>query len=149
MRVEHADPKVELPKYQTEGSAGIDLRANFPRPGKQEIGAIIPPNHWLAIPTGICIAMPITMEAQIRSRSSLAIKKGVVVLNSPGTIDSDYRGEIKIILINHGIHHFHIQQGDRIAQMVFVNVIQPSMEEVLSLDDTQRGAGGFGSTGKS
>ncbi|MCR4818324.1 MAG: dUTP diphosphatase [Fretibacterium sp.] len=129
-----------LPTYATEGSAGADLRASELR--------VIPPGERALVPTGIRIALPEGYEAQIRPRSGLAIKYGVTLLNSPGTIDSDYRGEIGVIMINLGEEPFVIQPGDRIAQMVFAPVTRAVWDEVETLDETERGEGGFGSTGQ-
>ena len=128
-----------LPSYETEGSAGMDVRAAeslVVAPGKRELVA-----------TGLAFAIPQGYEIQVRPRSGLALKKGIGVPNSPGTIDSDYRGELKIILINHGEDDFIIERGDRIAQIVVAPVQRGIMVEVADLDDTQRGSGGFGSTG--
>lgn len=132
----------ELPKYQTEGSVGMDLSAF--------IGAdvIIKPNERELIPTGIAISLPQNIEGQVRPRSGLALKYGITVLNTPGTIDSDYRGEIKVILINHGKEDFLVKNNDRIAQLVFSEVVKVSLNEVDDLDQTLRDQKGFGSTGK-
>lgn len=132
---------LELPCYQTSGSAGMDLRAAV------ESSQVIDPGVRMAIPTGLKIAIPGGHEAQIRPRSGLAIKKGLTVVNAPGTIDSDYRGEVGVLLINLGQEPVEITRGMRIAQMVIAPVIQVELESVASLDETQRGAGGFGSTG--
>mgnify|MGYP000909919687 CR=1 FL=1 len=129
----------ELPFYATDGSSGMDIRANA--------DADIHPNEVVVVPTGLLVAIPENYELQIRPRSGLAIK-GITVLNTPGTIDSDYRGEIKIIMINFGKNPFHIQKGDRIAQAVLQYVPRVEWISVDSLDDTERGSGGFGSTGK-
>lgn len=128
-----------MPAYATQGSAGVDLRASEP--------CVIPPGGRALVPTGLRIALPEGYEAQVRPRSGLALKHGVTLLNSPGTIDSDYRGEIGVILINLGQEPFSIQPGDRIAQMVFAPVTRGVWDEVETLDETERGAGGFGSTG--
>lgn len=128
-----------LPAYETPGSAGMDLRA-------AEAATLKPGARYL-MPTGLSIALSPGFEAQVRPRSGLAVKHGVTVLNSPGTIDSDYRGEIKVPLINHGTEDFVIAKGDRIAQMVVASVIQAKWVEVDNLDETARGAGGFGSSG--
>jgi len=138
-RLEHA--KGDLPGYQTEGSAGLDLRAGISDPVRIESGA------RELIPTGLEIAVPPGYEAQVRPRSGLAIKNGVTVLNSPGTIDSDYRGEVGVILINHGAPSFEVTPGMRIAQLVVAPVTQVTVSEVGELDATERGAGGFGHTG--
>jgi len=132
----------ELPKYQTEGSVGMDLSAF--------IGAdiVIKPNERELIPTGIAISLPQNIEGQVRPRSGLALKYGITVLNTPGTIDSDYRGEIKVILINHGKEDFLVKNNDRIAQIVFSEVVKVSLNEVDDLDQTLRDQKGFGSTGK-
>lgn len=132
----------ELPTYATKGSAGMDLRANL-----QE-DVVIAPGERKLIPTGLKISLPVGYEAQIRPRSGLALKKGVTVLNSPGTVDSDYIGDIGVILINHGEESFTVSNGDRIAQMVIAKHETVEFEQVESLDETERGAGGFGSTGK-
>ena len=132
----------ELPKYQTEGSVGIDLSASI----FDDI--LIRPNNRELIPTGVAISLPQNIEGQVRPRSGLALKYGITVLNSPGTIDSDYRGEIKVILINHGIEDFRIKNNDRIAQLVFNEVVKVSLKEVDTLDQTSRDEKGFGSTGK-
>ena len=132
----------ELPIYATKGSAGMDLRANL-----QE-DVVIAPGERKLISTGLKISLPEGYEAQIRPRSGLALKKGVTVLNSPGTVDSDYIGDIGVILINHGEESLTISNGDRIAQMVVAKHETVEFEQVESLDETERGAGGFGSTGK-
>ena len=129
-----------LPAYATQGSAGVDLRASEP--------CVIPPGGRALIPTGLRIALPEGYEAQVRPRSGLALKHGVTLLNSPGTIDSDYRGEVGVILINLGQEPFTVQPGDRIAQMVFAPVTRGVWDEVDALDATERGTGGFGSTGR-
>ena len=134
---------LELPKYQTSGSAGADLSANVTK------ALVLKPGEYKAIPTGIRIAIPSDYEAQIRPRSGLAAKFGVTTLNSPGTIDSDYRGEIRVILINHGSEDFEINRGDRIAQMIIAKVFRPDFKETNVLPDTKRGEGGFGHTGHS
>lgn len=129
-----------LPSYATPGSAGLDLRSAD--------ALTLQPGARALVATGISIALPDGWEAQVRPRSGLAVKHGVTVLNSPGTIDSDYRGEIKVPLINHGSEDFVIARGDRIAQMVIARVEQVALVEVAALDGTERGAGGFGSSGK-
>jgi dUTP pyrophosphatase len=131
-----------LPSYATEQSAGMDLRASIDTP------ITLQPLERKIIPTGLHIALPEGYEAQIRPRSGLAIKKGITVLNSPGTIDADYRGEICIILINLSNEAFEIQDGDRIAQMVISRYEQAEWHQVTILDETERGEGGFGHTGK-
>ena len=134
--------KHALPAYATELSAGMDVRANISEPISLE------PMQRCLVPTGLYIALPQGYEAQIRPRSGLAIKKGITVLNSPGTIDADYRGEICIILVNLSTETFVIEDGERIAQMVIARHEQPEWQEVDVLDETVRGAGGFGHTGK-
>lgn len=142
-----ADQSLGLPQYETMGAAGADLRANFPIDLRQD-GVILAPHDRKLIPTGLSLAIPEGYEAQIRPRSGLALKHGISLVNSPGTIDADYRGPLGVILINHGQEPFQINHGDRIAQILFAPVIQAKMHSVESLDDTVRGAGGFGSTGK-
>ena len=132
-----------LPKYETEGAAGLDLFAAT----KEDTKIIIPPRKAEMIPTGIAISVPLGYEAQIRPRSGLAAKNGITVLNSPGTIDSDYRGEIQVMLINHSNKDFEILRGMRIAQMVISKIEQFNLISVDELDITDRGKGGFGSTG--
>ena len=134
--------KVELPKYKTEGSSGLDLMAFIEKSIK------LNPKESVLVPTGISIAIAEDLEIQIRPRSGLAAKSNISVLNTPGTIDSDYRGEIKVILFNHGKNEFIINNKDRIAQMVLAPIIKAEFEEVDELPDTIRGEGGFGSTGK-
>jgi len=140
--VKKFDKNVKLPKYKTSGSSGMDLMAYI----KNKI--IIRPGKTLSIPTGIAVAIPKKYEIQIRPRSGLALKNNISVLNTPGTIDSDYRGEIKIILINLGKKSFMIKSGDRIAQMVLKPIVRGKFKEVKNLPKTIRGKGGFGSTGK-
>ncbi len=134
--------KVQLPKYKTDGSSGMDLMAFIEKPIN------IKPHQSALIPTGISIAIPEDTEVQIRPRSGLAAKSNISVLNTPGTIDSDYRGEIKIILFNHGKEEFIINNNDRVAQMILMPIIKAEFEEVEDLPKTLRGPGGFGSTGK-
>lgn len=134
--------KHPLPAYATEQSAGMDLRANLDTP------IVLRPMQRCLVPTGLYMALPKGYEAQVRPRSGLAIKKGIGVLNAPGTIDADYRGEICVILINLSAEDFVIEDGERIAQMVIARHEQPEWEEVEVLEDTQRGTGGFGHTGK-
>ena len=140
--VKKLDPKVQLPSYKTKGSSGMDLMAFIKDPIK------IAPNTSALIPTGISVAMPNDVEMQIRPRSGLAAKSNISVLNTPGTVDSDYRGELKIILFNHSKEEFVVRNNDRIAQMVLMPVLKIDFEEVDNLPDTLRGSGGFGSTGK-
>lgn len=130
-----------LPHYETSSSAGMDLKANL----EQEV--TLKPLERTIIKTGLFIALPMGYEAQVRPRSGLAIKKGITVLNAPGTIDADYRGEIGIILINLSNENFIIKDGDRVAQLVIAKYNQANWQEVEILDDTKRGEGGFGSTG--
>ena len=133
--------KHALPAYATELSAGMDLRANLSEP------VTLPPLQRCLIPTGLYIALPAGYEAQVRPRSGLALKRGITVLNSPGTIDADYRGEICVILINLSAEPFVIEDGERIAQMIIARHEQAYWQEVEVLDETRRGAGGFGHTG--
>ena len=140
--VKRLDTKVKIPEYKTSGSSGMDLMAFI------ENSIKILPNTLELIPTGLSIAIPEDLEIQIRPRSGLAAKSSISVLNTPGTIDSDYRGEIKIILFNHGNKDFIVNNNDRIAQMVLTPVIKMEIEEVDQLPETIRGSGGFGSTGK-
>ena len=140
--VKKLDPAVQIPSYKTIGASGMDLMAFIKEP------IILPAKKSCLVPTGISIAMSDDYEIQIRPRSGLAAKKNISILNTPGTIDSDYRGEIKIILFNHGDDEFIIQNNDRIAQMVLMPVHKINFEEVENLPDTIRGKGGFGSTGK-
>lgn len=134
--------KHNLPAYETIQSAGMDLRANIDEP------VTIQPKQRVLIPTGLFIALPEGYEAQVRPRSGLAAKHGITVLNSPGTIDADYRGEIKVLLINHSEEPFEIKDSERIAQMVIAAYTRVEWEETDELDETTRGAGGFGHTGK-
>ncbi|CAN5253397.1 dUTP diphosphatase [soil metagenome] len=138
-RLSHGEG-LALPSYETAGAAGMDLRAAGT--------LVVKAGHVALVPTGFAAAIPAGYEAQIRPRSGLAAKHGVTVLNAPGTIDSDYRGEIKVILINHGQADFAIARGDRIAQMVVAPVTHVDIAEAGTLDETRRGAGGFGSTGR-
>ena len=140
--VKKLSSKVQLPKYKTDGSSGMDLMALIEQPIK------IKPQESVLIPTGITIAIPEDTEVQIRPRSGLAVKSNVSVLNTPGTIDSDYRGEIKIILFNHGKEEFTVNNNDRVAQMVLMPILKAEFEEVENLQKTLRGSEGFGSTGK-
>ena len=139
--IKRLSKNIELPKYETNGSSGMDLSANIEK--KIEIE----PGKTSIIPTGISVSIPKNFEIQIRSRSGLAAKSQISVLNSPGTIDADYRGELKVILINLGNKTFVIKKGARIAQMVLCPIVKAKFKEVDSLDDTNRGVGGFGSTG--
>ena len=132
-----------IPKYESEGAAGLDLLAAI----GEDKSIIILPGRAEMVPTGIAIALPKGFEAQIRPRSGLAAKNGITILNSPGTIDSDYRGEISAMLINHSKVNFEIERGMRIAQMIIAPVVQFNLIKTETLDETKRGAGGFGSTG--
>ena len=140
--IKKINSKVKLPRYKTDGSSGMDLMAFLDKPI-----SILPKKSEL-VPTGLFIAIPDNTEVQIRPRSGLAVKNNISVLNTPGTIDSDYRGELKVILYNHGNEEFVVKNEDRIAQMVLMPVIKASFEEVENLPKTIRGEGGFGSTGK-
>jgi dUTP pyrophosphatase len=141
IRIVKDDPRVSLPAYASEGAAGMDLRAFLAS------DLVIPPGGRAKIPTGLRLEIPFGCEAQIRPRSGLAVRFGVTVLNSPGTIDSDYRGELEIILVNLGEEAFTVKDGDRIAQMVIAPVSRALISETDSISETSRGAGGFGSTG--
>ena len=140
--VKKLDPSVELPSYKTDGASGMDLMAFVKEPIN------LKPQTSCLVPTGISVAFPSEYEIQIRPRSGLAAKNNISVLNTPGTIDSDYRGEIKVILFNHGNEDFLINDKNRIAQMILTPVIKMNFEETDNLPETVRGEGGFGSTGK-
>ena len=140
--IKKLDPTVEVPKYKTVGASGMDLMAFINQPIK------LAPKSSCLVPTGLSVAFSEEYEIQIRPRSGLAAKNNISVLNTPGTIDSDYRGEIKIILFNHGNSEFVIKNKDRVAQMILIPVQKMELEEVENLPDTLRGKGGFGSTGK-
>ena len=140
--IKKLDPNVVLPAYKTNGASGMDLMAFIDKPIK------IAPNSSYLVPTGLSMAFSEDYEVQIRPRSGLAAKNNITVLNTPGTIDSDYRGEIKIILFDHGKEDFLINNKDRVAQMVLTPVVKMRLEETDNLPDTLRGEGGFGSTGK-
>jgi len=140
--IKKLDPAVELPAYKTEGASGMDLMALIKKPIN------LKPNSSCLVPTGLAVAFSSDFEIQIRPRSGLAAKNSISVLNTPGTIDSDYRGEIKVILFNHGKNDFLINNKDRIAQMILTPVIKMDLEETDDLPETIRGEGGFGSTGK-
>ena len=141
-RLPHAED-LPLPAYETPGAAGMDLRAAVP----EHEPMTLRPGSRAMVPTGLCIAVPQGYEAQVRPRSGLAARQGITCLNTPGTVDSDYRGEVKVILINLGEEDATIRRGERIAQMVICPVVQAVWAEAASLDETSRGAGGFGSTG--
>lgn len=142
-RLPHAEG-LALPAYQTAHAAGLDLLAAVP--GDKPL--VMQPGQRALIPTGLMIAVPPGFEAQVRPRSGLALKHGITVLNSPGTVDADYRGEVSVLLINHGDAPFTIQRGERIAQLVIAAVAQANLVAVTSLSSTDRGSGGFGSTGR-
>ena len=142
--VEAADREIALPSYESAGAAGGDLRANFADRGSVELR----PGARVLVPTGLRMAVPIGFEVQVRPRSGLALKHGVTVANAPGTVDSDYRGEVGVILVNLGAEAFVVTHGERIAQMVVAPVVQAEFSVVDELDQTARGAGGFGSTGR-
>ncbi len=135
---------MEPPAYASAGAAGLDLRAAVP----QDAPVVLAPGDRALVPTGFALALPAGHEAQVRPRSGLALKAGVTCLNSPGTIDADYRGEVGVILVNHGAGPFTIARGDRIAQLVVAPVSRAEWDHVETLDETARGAGGFGSTGR-
>ena len=141
IHIKKLSSSVSIPRYETPGSSGMDIAAHI----KDNI--IINPGEKALVSTGLSISIPVGYEVQIRPRSGLAAKKSITVLNSPGTIDADYRGEIKVILINLGKEKFVVKNGERIAQMVVCPVIQANLEEVKELSKTERGSGGFGSTG--
>ena len=143
VRLPHAQG-LPLPAYETAQAAGMDLRAAVP----EDAPLTLRPGSRFAVPTGLAIALPEGFEGQVRPRSGLAFKHGVTCLNSPGTIDADYRGEVKVILINHGAEDFVIRRGERIGQLVVAPVVQARWAEVADLDETARGVGGFGSTGR-
>ena len=140
--IKKLDPDVQLPEYKTSGASGVDLIAFIKEPINLE------PKTSVLIPTGLSVAFPEDYEIQIRPRSGLAAKNNISVLNTPGTIDSDYRGEIKVIIYNHGNENFSINDGDRIAQMILAPVVKMELEEINDLPKSIRGEGGFGSTGK-
>lgn len=133
--------ELPLPSYATPGSAGLDLRSASAEP------VVISPGERALVPTGLMLEIPEGYEGQVRPRSGLALKNGISLINSPGTIDSDYRGEVKVIMINLGDDHFMVNYGDRIAQLVIAPVVQAQIEEVDRVEDSDRGMGGFGSTG--
>ena len=139
--IKRLSKNIPLPKYETDGSSGMDLAANI------EQNVEIKPGQSAIIPTGIALSIPKNFEIQIRPRSGLAAKNQITVLNTPGTIDADYRGELKVILINLGNKKFKVENGLRIAQMVLCPVIKATLKEVKILEETKRGSGGFGSTG--
>ena len=140
--IKKLNPSVQLPSYKTSGASGMDLMAFIEKPIE------LKPGKSCLVPTGLSVAFSKEYEIQVRPRSGLAAKKNISVLNTPGTIDSDYRGEIKIILFNHGKEEFTVNNNDRIAQMILMPVLKAEFEEVENLPKTVRGSGGFGSTGK-
>ncbi|TMV10165.1 dUTP diphosphatase [Ruegeria sediminis] len=144
IREEGADPAVALPSYETDGAAGADVRANLPDRGS----ILLEPGQRALIPTGLRIEIPAGYEVQVRPRSGLALKHGITLPNAPGTIDSDYRGPLGVIVLNAGQETFEIAHGDRIAQLVVAPVLQADFQLTEGLSDTARGAGGFGSTGR-
>ncbi len=146
MRLDGADDAIALPDYATSGAAGADIRANFPHDTRD--GVTLAPGDRALIPTGLAMAIPTGFEVQIRPRSGLALKHGVTLLNTPGTIDSDYRGPVGVIMVNLGDRAFHVAHGDRIAQMVVAPVTLARFDLTATLDDRDRGGGGFGSTGQ-
>lgn len=144
IRDAEADPQVPLPSYETAGAAGADIRANLPDRGSVTLA----PGGRALIPTGLRVEIPAGFEIQIRPRSGLALKHGITLPNTPGTIDSDYRGPLGVILLNAGAEPFEVTHGERIAQLVVAPVVQARFELTDALDETERGAGGFGSTGR-
>ena len=138
-----ADRALGLPRYETAGAAGADLRANFP----EGVGVALAPGARVLVPTGLRLAIPAGYEVQVRPRSGLALKHGITIPNSPGTIDSDYRGPLGVIMLNAGEESFEIAHGMRVAQMIVAPVVQARFELTENLEETARGAGGFGSTG--
>ena len=142
MRLPHG-ADLPLPAYQSAGAAGLDLCAAVPT----DAPLTIAPGRWVSVPAGIAIALPPGTEGQVRPRSGLAARHGISILNAPGTIDADYRGEIQVLLVNFGSEPFAIRRGDRIAQLIVAPIVQARLIEVANLDETRRGAGGFGSTG--
>lgn len=145
--LEDADRDVALPSYETTGAAGADVRANFP--ADQRAGVTLEPGMRALIPTGLRVEIPDGYEIQVRPRSGLALKHGITLPNTPGTIDSDYRGPLGIIVMNAGQEAFHVDHGSRIAQLVVAPVVQGQFEMAADLSETARGSGGFGSTGVS
>ena len=141
--VRRLSPHASLPRRMTEGAAGYDLAACLP----DGHSVCIEPGRWTTVPTGVAMAIPVGYEGQVRPRSGLAVRRGVTVLNAPGTIDADYRGEVKVILINHGREPFVVEHGDRIAQLVIAAVADVRLTEVSELPGSARDVGGFGSTG--
>lgn len=147
LREDWADPSIALPAYETPGAAGADIRANLPA-DQRAGGLVLQPMQRAIVPTGLRVEIPLGYEMQIRPRSGLAVKHGITLPNTPGTIDSDYRGPLGVALINLGPTPYTIAHGDRIAQMIVAPVVQVTFAEVTELGETARGAGGFGSTGR-
>lgn len=147
LREDWADPGIALPRYETAGAAGADIRANL-KPEDREVGFTLAPMQRAVVPTGLRVAIPEGFEMQIRPRSGLALKHGISLPNTPGTIDSDYRGPLGVLLINFGAEPFTIAHGERIAQAIIAPVVQAGYAVVEDLDTTARGEGGFGSTGR-
>ncbi|MFT4716652.1 MAG: dUTP pyrophosphatase [Paracoccaceae bacterium] len=143
-----ADRTIELPNYATAGAAGADVRANLAM-AQRGTGITLAPGARLLVPTGLQLAIPDGFEVQVRPRSGLALKHGITLANSPGTVDSDYRGSLGVILVNLGAADFTVHHGDRIAQLIVAPVVQARFDAMATLDDTERGKGGFGSTGRS
>jgi dUTP pyrophosphatase len=146
LRLENHDPALPLPEYATAGAAGLDLRACL-APDDRRDGLKLPPLGRVLVPTGLAVALPQGHEGQVRPRSGLAVQHGVTVLNSPGTIDADYRGEVRVLLVNLGAETATVCHGERIAQLVVAPVVRVRTADTPELDPTARGAGGFGSTG--
>ncbi|MBO9450888.1 dUTP diphosphatase [Tropicibacter sp. R16_0] len=144
IRDEDSDPQIALPSYETAGAAGADVRANFP----DRTGVVLAPGARALIPTGLRLEIPAGFEVQVRPRSGLALKHGITLPNTPGTIDSDYRGPLGVILLNAGTEPFEVAHGERIAQLIVAPVLQAQFDLVDGLSDTERGSGGFGSTGR-
>ena len=147
LREDWADPAVPLPAYATRGAAGADIRANLPE-GQRTAGFTLAPMQRAIVPTGLRVAIPDGYEMQIRPRSGLALKHGISLPNTPGTIDSDYRGPLGVLLVNLGAAPYVIEHGERIAQAVIAPVTRAAFDMVTELDQTERGTGGFGSTGR-
>ena len=147
LREDWADPEVALLAYETHGVAGVDIRANLP-PGIRETGLVLAPMGRAIVPTGLRVAIPEGFEMQIRPRSGLAFKHGLGMPNGPGTIDSDYRGPLGVLMINFGAEAYTIRHGERVAQAIIAPVVQARYEAAADLGETARGTGGFGSTGK-
>lgn len=144
IRDENSDSRIALPSYETTGAAGADVRANFP----DRTSVVLAPGARALIPTGLRLEIPTGYEVQVRPRSGLALKHGITLPNTPGTIDSDYRGPLGVILLNAGTEPFEVAHGERIAQLIVAPVLQAQFDLVDGLSDTERGSGGFGSTGR-